>query len=143
MVSRFLSPKWLAWCVKGLSTRVPNTKCDCTFNEHFQNFERPKWWTCISQSNMKQWSMFFLGSILICSQSGYDWQEDFARFGYNLNMKVKLKKYPFVVLATNFEQSKKNLAIFFSKIWLNSGYWKSLKSHMLLAFKICCIASWV
>jgi hypothetical protein len=82
----------------------------------------------------------FLGSILRCSQSGHDWQEDFARFGYNLNMKVKLKKYPLYFWLPTLNKVKKS-GDFFSKIWLNSGYWKSLKSHMLLAIKICCIAS--
>jgi hypothetical protein len=41
---------------------------------------------------------FFLN--LCCSQSGDDPQEDLAKFGYKLNMKVKFLKHPSLILAT-------------------------------------------
>jgi hypothetical protein len=40
------------------------------------------------------------GGILCYSQSGNDTQEDLARFGYNLNMKVIFKKHPSILLVT-------------------------------------------
>ncbi len=41
----------------------------------------------------------FLLSILCCSQCGNDPQEDLAKFGYKLNMKVNFLKHPSIVLA--------------------------------------------
>jgi hypothetical protein len=37
----------------------------------------------------------FLGSILWCSQSGNDLDEDVAKFGYKLNLKIEILKHPF------------------------------------------------
>jgi len=43
----------------------------------------------------------FFGSILCCSQSGDDPQDDLAMFGYKLNMKAVFKKrHPAIFLAT-------------------------------------------
>jgi hypothetical protein len=70
-----------------LETLTPSV--NAPLNEHFQNFERPKMMnlhfivTCSSDP-----CFFWYGLILCCSQSGHDWQENFATFGYNLNMKV-------------------------------------------------------
>jgi hypothetical protein len=43
----------------------------------------------------------FLLPILSCSQSGYDPQEDLAKFGNNLNKRVIFLKHPSIVLATH------------------------------------------
>jgi hypothetical protein len=43
---------------------------------------------------------FFFLAILCCSQSGDDPQEDLARSGYKLNMKVKFKEIPSIFLAS-------------------------------------------
>ncbi len=46
-----------------------------------------------------QWFFFFL-AIFCYSQSGDDPQEDLAKFGYKLNMKINVLKHPSIFLAT-------------------------------------------
>jgi hypothetical protein len=59
---------------------------------------------------MVGYGCFFLGSILCCSQSGDDPQEDLAKFGYRLNMRLK---HPSMFLATYFNHVQKSGEIFF------------------------------
>ncbi len=72
--------------------------------------------------------------FLYCIQSGNDLQEDLAKFGYKLNMKINsLNSYPSIFLATLLETMNRNLEIFL-KFWLSSGYWKSQKANDLALF---------
>jgi hypothetical protein len=65
---------------------------------------------------------FFFLAILYCIQSGNDLQEDLAKFGYKLNMKVNsLNSYPSIFLATLLETMNRNLEIFL-KFWSSYGY---------------------
>jgi hypothetical protein len=62
---------------------------------------------------------------LWCIQSGDDSQEDLARFGYKLNVKVIFFHHPLCSWLHTWTMYR-NLVIFFN--WSNYGYWKSQKA---------------
>ncbi len=71
-------------------------------------------------------------SILWCNQSDHDLQEDLAKFGYRLNMKIIFLKHPFIFLAT-----------YLNHVWwffLNFGRIMAIKKHLNLTIAICYIA---
>jgi hypothetical protein len=82
----------------------------------------------------------FFFSILWCSQSGDDLQEeDLAKSGYKLSMKVKLLKHWSIFLATKFNMYR-NLAIFlffFFELWplkIQKGTWFLAHYILYIAF---------
>jgi hypothetical protein len=52
-------------------------------------------WTMYSNIESGEESHFFGVNFVLCSQSGNDPQEHLAKFGYKLNMRVKIFKKSF------------------------------------------------
>ncbi len=71
--------------------------------------------------------VFFL-NFVISSQSGDDPQEeDLAKSGYKLSMKVKLLKHSSIFWLHTLNMYRRNLAIFLT-FFSNYGHWKSKKA---------------
>jgi hypothetical protein len=70
--------------------------------------------------------LFFGVNFVISNQSGDHPLEDLAKFGYNLNMKLKLKKNSSIFVATNLKPVQKSGI---KKLVINRviGNWKSQK----------------
>jgi hypothetical protein len=69
---------------------------------------------------------------LWCSQSGNDPLEDLAKFGYKLNLKVRIIEYPFTFLATYLNHAYKSHK--FSKFLIQILAIKNLQKAALFNF---------
>jgi len=59
---------------------------------------------------------FFISPILRCRQSGYNPFKDLAKFGYELDMKLKIVKYPSIFwLSTRKRKRKKPTTLDFAQ----------------------------
>jgi hypothetical protein len=67
----------------------------------------------------------FILSILWCSQSGDDLQEDLAKYSFQINMKVKFSKYPFFWGLTTWTQKMYKNGVIFLKFGQNMA----IKNH--------------
>jgi len=67
----------------------------------------------------------FILSILWCSQSGDDLQEDLAKYSFQINMKVKISKYTFFWGLTTWTQKMYKNGVIFQKFGQNMA----IKNH--------------
>ncbi len=67
----------------------------------------------------------FILSILWCSQSGDDLQEDLAKYSFQINMKVKISKYTFFWGITTWTQKMYKNGVIFQKFGQNMA----IKNH--------------
>jgi hypothetical protein len=64
---------------------------------------------------------FFIGSILICGQSGDDPEEYLARFGYRMNINLKNLNI-LLYFWLQFLNHECRIWLFFLNFWSNYGY---------------------
>jgi hypothetical protein len=79
--------------------------------------------------------IFFISPILRCRQSGYNPYKDLAKFGYGLDMKLKIVKYPSIFWLSARKRKRKANNSWFCTTTCGSMFLCNLCSWWLRSIK--------